>query len=185
MSADRQLADHNHRRLWAALLHEGDAVLRKAGQAVGNGDWRADMVGVSLLSAARTEMILQLPGPIFALLVWVGAGLGISPLAGAPTQMQQDLKDGRRTAVADTLGEIVSEGKRLKVKTKVTELLLQLVQTAAKKGDGKVPGISGKLLYEQAGSPTTSNNAFYSAAFAAVALFLCIGAVGLGMYLLE
>ena len=184
VTAHAQLADASHRRLWAALLHEGNAVMTKAGKTVGNGEWRADLVGVSVLNAPRTEMVLQMPGPMFALAAWCNAGLGISPLKDAPTLMQQDLRDGRTTAVEHTLGEIVLEGKRLKVKTKVTELLLQAVQAAAAKGKG-VPGISGKVLYEQAGSPTTSNQALYSAVFAAIAIFVCIGAVGVGMYLLD
>ena len=115
-------------------------------------------------------------------------GVGSAPSAGWEDEGGDELSLVQGVVVnkpmGHTLGEIVLEGKRLKVKTKVTELLLQAVQAAAAKGKG-VPGISGKVLYEQAGSPTTSNQALYSAVFAAIAIFVCIGAVGVGMYLLD
>lgn len=130
-----QLGDRDLRRVVAACMREGLAVVRRAGIRP-----RFDLA----LPLGLIPTLLSLPTPVFRL--GARAMLRIDP--EARSSMWEDLERGRPTEIEALNGEIVALGRRVGVPTPVNVAVVARVRAA--EGHGS-PKLSGRALRRELG----------------------------------
>jgi len=128
-----QLSDPAFRRLLAATITEGLAVLDKAGI-------KPRRAGRMMPRLA--PRILPLPNWLFFRVA--SAMIQIDP--EARSSMWEDLQRGRPTEVDDLNGKIVAKGAEVGVPTPISSRLIALIRDAEAAGDGS-PGLSAAEIW--------------------------------------
>ena len=124
----QQLHDREYRRVMAACIREGLAVMRAA---------KIRPVRIGRLIPSLAPLILSAPNPIF--LRVAAAMVKVDP--HATSSMQDDLQRGRTTEIDYLNGEVVALGTKLGVPTPANAAIVSLVKAAeaAKAGSPRLP----------------------------------------------
>lgn len=122
-----QLHDRQYRRVMAACIGEGLAVMRAAGIAP---------VRMGRMIPSLAPKILPLPNFLFLRIA--AAMVKVDPKA--TSSMQDDLQRGRTTEIDFLNGEVIAKGRALGVPTPVNSAIVALVKQAeaAKQGSPKL-----------------------------------------------
>lgn len=123
-----QLHNRDYRRVMAACIREGLAVMKAAG---------IRPVRIGRLIPRLAPLILSAPNPIF--LRVAAAMVKVDPKASS--SMQDDLQRGRTTEIDYLNGEVVALGKKLGVPTPANSAIVERITAAeaAKAGSPKIP----------------------------------------------